>query len=183
MIFRDDYGVDELIDVIEGNRKYVKCLYVYNKIDTVCIEDVDRLARLPYSTVCSIRLNLNVDTVLELIWEYMGLLRIYTKRRAEPPSFDEPVVLSKYRNGLTVEGAVAQISQDLLEKFNYALVWGTSTKYSPQHCGLAHVLEDEDVIQIVKKTVNQEKHDKNYSQQCQAVYDKYKKKKKSGKSS
>ena len=29
----------------------------------------------------------------------------------------------------------------------------------------------------------QEKHDKNYSQQCQAVYDKYKKKKKSGKSS
>lgn len=183
VIFRDDYGVDELIDVIEGNRKYVKCLYVYNKIDTVCIEDVDRLARLPHSTVCSIRLNLNVDTVLELIWEYMGLLRIYTKRRAEPPSFDEPVVLSKYRNGLTVEGAVAQISQDLLEKFSYALVWGTSTKYSPQHCGLAHVLEDEDVIQIVKKTVNQEKHDKNYSQQCQAVYDKYKKKKKSGKSS
>ena len=97
MIFRDDYGVDELIDVIEGNRKYVKCLYVYNKIDTVCIEDVDRLARLPHSTVCSIRLNLNVDTVLELIWEYMGLLRIYTKRRAEPPSFDEPVVLSPSR--------------------------------------------------------------------------------------
>ena len=183
MIFRDDYGVDEFIDVVEGNRKYVKCLYVYNKIDTVCIEDVDRLARLPHSTVCSIRMNLNVDTVLELIWEYMGLLRIYTKKRSEPPSFEEPVVLSKYRNGLTVEGAVKQISQDLLEKFSYALVWGTSTKYSPQHCGLAHILEDEDVLQIVKKTVTQEKHDKNYAQQCQAVYDKYKKKKKSGKSS
>ncbi|KAK8796062.1 hypothetical protein WA171_004026 [Blastocystis sp. BT1] len=181
VIFRDDYGVDEFIDVVEGNRKYVKCLYVYNKIDTVCIEDVDHLARLPYSTVCSIRMNLNVETVLELIWEYMGLLRIYTKKRAEPPSFDEPVVLSKYRNGLTVEGAVSQISLELLEKFNYALVWGTSTKYSPQHCGLAHILEDEDVIQIVKKTVTQEKHDKNYAQQCQAVYDKYKKKKKAAK--
>ncbi|KAM7456633.1 hypothetical protein BLSTO_02608 [Blastocystis sp. subtype 1] len=183
VIFRDDYGVDELIDVVEGNRKYVKCLYVYNKIDTVSIEDVDRLARLPYSTVCSIRMNLNVDTVLELIWEYMGLLRIYTKKRGEAPSFSEPVVLSKYRNGLTVEGAVSQISLELLDKFSYALVWGTSTKYSPQHCGLAHILEDEDVLQIVKKTVNQEKHDKNYSQQCQAVYDKYKKKKKSAKSS
>ena len=181
VIFRDDYGVDEFIDVVEGNRKYVKCLYVYNKIDTVCIEDVDRLARLPHSTVCSIRMNLNVDTVLELIWEYMGLLRIYTKKRSEPPSFEEPVVLSKYRNGLTVEGAVKQISQDLLEKFSYALVWGTSTKYSPQHCGLAHILEDEDVLQIVKKTVTQEKHDKNYAQQCQAVYDKYKKKKKAAK--
>ena len=62
-------------------------------------------------------MNLNVATVLELIWEYMGLLRIYTKKRAEPPSFEEPVVLSKYRNGLTVEGAVSQISLELLEKF------------------------------------------------------------------
>jgi ribosome-interacting GTPase 1 len=24
--------VDDLIDVIEGNRRYVKCLYVYNKV-------------------------------------------------------------------------------------------------------------------------------------------------------
>jgi ribosome-interacting GTPase 1 len=39
--FRGDYDVDELIDVIEGNRKYVKCLYVYNKIDTVSIEEVN----------------------------------------------------------------------------------------------------------------------------------------------
>jgi hypothetical protein len=90
---------------------------VYNKIDTVCIEDVDRLARLPYSTVCSIRMNLNVSTVLELIWEYMGLLRIYTKKRAEAPSFEEPVVLSKYRNGLTVEGAVSQVRKMKLDYF------------------------------------------------------------------
>lgn len=32
--------MDDFIDIVEGNRKYVKCLYVYNKIDTVCIEDV-----------------------------------------------------------------------------------------------------------------------------------------------
>ena len=41
--FRGDHDVDEFIDVIEGNRKYVKCIYAYNKIDTVSIEDVDRL--------------------------------------------------------------------------------------------------------------------------------------------
>ena len=28
--------MDDLIDVIEGNRRYVKCLYVYNK---VCMPD------------------------------------------------------------------------------------------------------------------------------------------------
>lgn len=42
--FRGDYSVDEFIDVIEGNRKYVKCLYVYNKIDTISIEEVDALS-------------------------------------------------------------------------------------------------------------------------------------------
>lgn len=51
VLFREDCTTDDLIDVIEGNRKYVKCLYVYNKIDVVSIEDVDRLARMPNSTV------------------------------------------------------------------------------------------------------------------------------------
>lgn len=54
VVFREDASADDLIDVIEGNRKYVKCLYVYNKIDTVTIEDVDHLARLPSSVVCSV---------------------------------------------------------------------------------------------------------------------------------
>lgn len=39
----------------------------------------------------------------------MGLIRIYTKRKGESPSFTEPVVLSSYRNGTTVEGAVKQV--------------------------------------------------------------------------
>ena len=33
---------------MEGNRKYVKCLYVYNKIDTVCLEDVELFLILSY---------------------------------------------------------------------------------------------------------------------------------------
>jgi len=41
--FNGDYDVEDLIDTIEGNRKYVKCIYVYNKIDTISIEDVNIL--------------------------------------------------------------------------------------------------------------------------------------------
>lgn len=48
--------MDDLIDVIEGNRKYMKCVYVYNKIDVVGIDDVDRLARQPNSVVISCNL-------------------------------------------------------------------------------------------------------------------------------
>ena len=35
--------------------------------------------------------------------------------------------------------------------FKYGLVWGTSTKFSPQRVGLTHEIDDEDVIMIVKK--------------------------------
>ena len=53
--FAGDYGVDELIDAIEGNRVYVKCLYVYNKIDICSIEEIDVLARQPNSVVVSMK--------------------------------------------------------------------------------------------------------------------------------
>lgn len=51
VLFREDCSPDELIDVINRNRVYLPCLYVYNKIDQVSIEEVDRLAHLPHSVV------------------------------------------------------------------------------------------------------------------------------------
>lgn len=182
VLFREDVGVDELIDVIEGNRKYIKCLYVYNKIDVISIEDVDALARKENSVVIACahgdRPALNFDHLLATMWNYMGLTRIYTKRRGRAPDFIEPVVLSAERKGITVESACQSISTDMLENFNYAWVWGVSTKYDPQRVGKEHVLQDEDVLQIIPKTANQQKKDKNYVHKCQEAFDKYKQKKK-----
>ena len=64
VLFREDATVDDLIDVIEGNRKYIKCLYVYNKIDVVGIDDVDRLARQPNSIVISANLRVTASIFL-----------------------------------------------------------------------------------------------------------------------
>lgn len=35
---REDASQDDLIDVIEGNRVYVPCIYILNKIDQISIE-------------------------------------------------------------------------------------------------------------------------------------------------
>ena len=143
VLFREDCSVDDLIDVIEGNRKYIRCLYVYNKIDTLSIEEVNDLARKPDSVVISIYMNLNLDYMLQRMWDYLGLIRIYTKRRGQQPDLTDPIVLSSERSGLTVEAACKSVSKELLDIFNFALVWGRSTKFNPQRVGLTHVMTDE----------------------------------------
>lgn len=118
------------------------------------------------------------DRLLELMWHKMGLVRVYTKPRGRAPDFSEPVVLTAWRHGVTVEAFCQHIHKDLLERFSYAQVWGISTKHMPQRCGRAHVLMDEDVVQIVTTTNTQQRRGKDYAQQCQDAHDKWKEKKK-----
>jgi hypothetical protein len=44
----------------------------------------------------------SVDVLLKTMWEYMGLIRVYTKRRGQAPDLEEPIILSAEREGLTV---------------------------------------------------------------------------------
>lgn len=150
VLLKEDVTVDDLIDVIEGNRRYMRCLYVYNKIDVCSIEEVDEIARRRYSVPISCYQDLNIDGLLARMWQEMGLTRVYTKRVGHRPDFSEPVVLSEDRGGTTIEHFCNQIHRTLASEFNYALVWGVSAKHMPQRCGLAHHLQDEDVVQIVK---------------------------------
>lgn len=77
--------MDEFIDVIQTNRVYLKCLYVYNKIDQLSIEEINRKARAAHTVVISCEMGLNLDYLLEKIWEYLALIRVYTKKPGNPP--------------------------------------------------------------------------------------------------
>ena len=76
----------------------------------------------------------------------------------------EPVVLSSEREGFSVDKVCKSISKDLHDKFNFALVWGASTRFNPQRVGKDHTLMDEDVLQIVTKTLVQQKRSKDYGE-------------------
>lgn len=109
----DDSTVDDLIDIIEGNRKYIKCLYCYNKIDTISMEEVNMIAQQPDTVVISCNMKLNFDGLLEKIWEKLDLVRVYTKKPNQQPDFNDPIVLTNDRNGCSVKSVCEQIHRDL----------------------------------------------------------------------
>jgi ribosome-interacting GTPase 1 len=147
--FKCDATADDLIDVIEGNRIYIPAIYVLNKIDQISIEELDIIYRIPHSIPISAHHEWNFDDLLEKMWTYLNLARIYTKPKGQLPDYTAPVVL---KNGCTVEDFCMNIHKSLIKDFKCAMVWGSSVKFNPQKVGKEHALADEDVVQIIKKT-------------------------------
>jgi small GTP-binding protein len=139
-----DYTDEDLIDVIEGNRIYIPCIYVCNKIDQITLEELELLDRMPHYCPVSAHQMWNMDGLLEMMWEYLDLVRIYTKPKGLNPDYNEPVIVP--RKSSSVEDFCNRIHKLLIKQFKYALVWGISAKHRPQRVGREHQLDDEDVV-------------------------------------
>jgi len=152
ILVREDITIDQFIDVLESkNRSYVPCLYVYNKVDSVSIEDVEDLSKEEDSVVISCNMGLNLDYLVERMWDTLQITRVYTKRPGQHPDLTQPLILTERRGGFSVAAACQQIHKDLVRDFKCAFLWGKSSKHPAQRAGLRHRLYDEDVIQILKK--------------------------------
>lgn len=68
----------------------------------------------------SCNMKLNLDFLLEILWEHLSLIRVYTKKPGQPPDFDDGLIL---RKGVTVEHVCHAIHRTLAQQFKYALVW------------------------------------------------------------
>lgn len=144
-MIREDITTDEFIDVLIGTRKYIPCMYVYNKIDSISLEQVDKLARTPHTVVISCEMDLNLTYLVEKIWDELGMVKIYTKKRGDHPDLNDPICL---RKGSTIESVCNGVHRSLAPNFRYALVWGKSSKFNPhaQKVSIMHPVQDEDVV-------------------------------------
>lgn len=70
--------------------------------------------------VFSCNLLLNLDYLLEVLWECLALIRVYTKKPGQAPDFNDCLIL---RRGVTVEHVCHSIHRTLVGAFKYALVW------------------------------------------------------------
>uniref|UniRef100_A0A0A9YYH8 Developmentally-regulated GTP-binding protein 2 n=1 Tax=Lygus hesperus TaxID=30085 RepID=A0A0A9YYH8_LYGHE len=145
VLFHDDYSVDEFIDCIENNRKYIPCLYVVNKIDCSTMAEIHRLACFPNTVVISCTERLNFTFLLQMLWRLLNIIHIYTKPKGKKVDFNDPLILPR---GSTVQAVCNSIHRDFVDRFKYALVWGVSVRFQPQRVGLHFVLHDDDVVAL-----------------------------------
>jgi len=140
VLIREDITIDRLIDAIMGNRVYIPSLTVVNKIDLT--PDVE----VPDSAIpVSAEKRINLDLLVDKIYEKLEFIRIYLKPPGGKPDMDEPLIM---RKGARVEDVCRKLHRDMLENFRYAKVWGKSVKFGGQRVGLEHVLEDGDILTV-----------------------------------
>lgn len=53
---------------------------MYNKIDSISLDFLDKLAREPHTVVMSCELDLGIQDVVDRCWQELRLMRLYTKR-------------------------------------------------------------------------------------------------------
>lgn len=63
----------------------------------------------------SAHLEWNLDGLLDKVWEYLCLTRIYTKPKGMNPDYEDPVILSSKKK--TVEDFCDRIHKDMLKQF------------------------------------------------------------------
>ncbi|KAJ2933621.1 hypothetical protein H1R20_g3479, partial [Candolleomyces eurysporus] len=125
VMVREDITTDEFIDVLIGSSNRVLCFegmltYVYNKVDAISLEQVDKLARQQNTVVISCEMDLNLDYLIERMWDELRLVKVYTKKRGAHPDLSDPICL---RKGATIEDVCNGVHRSLAPNFRYALVW------------------------------------------------------------
>ncbi len=83
---------------------YIPALYVLNKVDAITMEELQVLDRLPNYVPISAYQGWNIEELLEKIWQYLDLTRVYTKPRGQIPDYSAPVIIRKSNSTVVSRG-------------------------------------------------------------------------------
>ncbi|UCC93619.1 MAG: GTP-binding protein [Thermoplasmata archaeon] len=153
VVLRQDVDEDQLIDYLQGNRRYVRAMASVNKIDAVpeevwgpVVEDLEG-RDFPVVPISADK-GTNLDLLKDTLFDNLDLMRIYMRPRGGETDYEEPLII---RRGATVRNVCDTIHREIKRKFRFAKVWGDSAKFPGQSVGLDHILTDGDVITIVQR--------------------------------
>ena len=138
-----DIGDDEETEFI-----HKKAMIIANKTDLENSQDIiDTLNELYSKEMPVIGLSAEKDTDFDsfkrMIFDYLHIIRVYTKPIGKKPDFNDPIVL--YR-GSTVVEAAEEIHRDFAEKLKFARIWGG--EYNGQRVSRDHPLDDGNILEF-----------------------------------
>lgn len=149
VIIREEMDLDRFIDGLMDNRKYLPSVEVINKADMIEGEEKKEFED-EYDLLISAETGMNLEELKELLFDRMGLIRVYMKEKNEEPDKEEPLIL---REGDRVEDALEKLPGDMKDRFKHARVTGPSSKFPEQKVGMEHELEDEDILQLTLRHI------------------------------
>ena len=147
IVIREDITDDQLIDVIEGNKKYVPGIVVLNKIDMVDKEELERVKEIVNPDICiSAEKKINIEELKSLIFKKLEFMRVYTKEAGKKADMDVPIIM---RRGNTLKDVCLKLHKDFVAKYRFARIWGKSSRFDGMPVKrLDHVLQDKDIVEI-----------------------------------
>jgi small GTP-binding protein len=149
VVIREDITDDQLIDLVTGNRRYIPSITILNKIDLVSPRYVAEAKKRIGEDLIPISAdqNINLDKLKEAIYDRLKLIKVYLKPRNGSPDLEEPLIVTA---GSTISDVCLKIHRKFAGEAKYALVSGKSVRFSPQRVGMDHVVQDRDIVTIVK---------------------------------
>jgi uncharacterized protein len=139
-------GLSAVLGELERAAISQRAILAVTKLDEADPGAVDRIARaagLPAVGV-SVLDDESLDRLRDELWRLTGLIRVFLRRPGDTEA--EAMALVP---GATVVDAAATVHHDLAEACKGARVWGPSAKFDGQRVGAAHVLADDDVVEIL----------------------------------
>ncbi len=149
VVVRQDITEDQLIDVLAGNRVFLRAFVVVNKIDLVSSDYVKQLqAKLPGWKLVPISAEKGVGLtrLKDEIYSTLRFMRVFLKPQGKEADMTDPMIVKQDSDvGMVCDA----IHRDWRKRFRYANVWGPSAQFPGQKVGLDHPLRDADVLTIV----------------------------------
>lgn len=146
VVIREDISIEQLIDVVEGNKIYISSIVVLNKIDMVSSTKVEELRKKVKPDLCiSGEQKTGIEELKELIFRKLDFIRVYCKEAGKKADLEIPLIMKR---GSTIKDVCEKLHRDFVTKFKFARVWGRSAKFPGQKFMLSHILTDKDVVEI-----------------------------------
>lgn len=146
VVIREQINIDQLIDVIEGNKVYIPAITVISKIDLVDQDQLNKIQKeVKPNVFVSAEKKININKLKEEIYNALRFIRIYLKEINKKPDLEEPMIM---KQGTTVRNICEKIHKDFITKFRFAKFWGSSKFPGQAIRKLDKELKDKDIIEF-----------------------------------